>query len=1579
MPFFDEALEVEVGLTNDGDFTLGISDTDGLFTLEKEGIITIDVTSLEFIKEGNTYSVKLTGEITPLLAQLDWPSFELKGLTISSDGTVRVDGGWIELPDQKALDFHGFKVEIAKLGFGSDELEGKLFKWVGFSGGIQIIESLPLRGGVEGLKVMWAEDGEFKLKIGGVYLQFEIENVLTFDGSVYFIDEEEPEYIKEFRGGVDLNLIPVNLGVDAQFITGKQPDFNYFYISIGLDLPVGIPLGPPILGLYGLAGLYGQNMTLDYQALIDYEDVANRPDLTDASPTGKWIKQKDAMAFGAGVTVGTLPDVKFTVKAKVLFVILIPGPVLLIEGHAGMLSLGENYLMRVLAVLDPTAGTFLMNISASYQFPKESGELLDVVGAAEAYFSAADPSSWHLYLGEDKPESKRIRADILNFFTAQTYLMVDNRGLLMGAWIGYGLDKKYGILRVVLEAWMGGELGLSTMPFQAKGSVTLYGNAELSASIVSLGISVEANVTVEAPKPLYISASLQVQLKTPLGKPKAKIKLKWEKTSVPPFPLPLSPSLGIEHRKVTKNWDIPKYSLYPIDADGLYPGIEVPDPSIPKVPVVPPDVYLVLNFDKPVIDGSLVGSNPSPITTYEKVGDYEFKYELISVTLQYRDDWVENVDDGDWENYVPDDDDESGYALSGYWQAIPSTEEIVNTKLVLNASTPFEISRLLEENDIWFALLDVYSPNYPCTGDIVVEEICADFENRDTGYYYATLVQDEFIFTSPFPMVVHGYLAPWLGTQRALNNTDGYQTIECLNIKAQEPTGEINLKVIKEVIISAGIGYDSHLKFTNEFSEADIELYINQSSLDLASGIIPVFIHFPQLSFEGIPHQVLITCIVGDAPSPFLYAFDGDGNVVDQAQLNEGIKVNGAVVYKLESDTEPIRKIGMIGYRIRIIDICYPVHHTVDTTNILVTMPEDVVKADVHLSKNSQGTIYLYDRENTEIEQVAFDIPEDLPDNEVQPVILSINAEPFRSFLLLGQFDIIRVCGVTEEAQETYEYNAGLNTHLQESLEENWGKHTAQILHPNKYYRLEIKTATSRRKNSGSWEEQEFTEYMFFKTGNPPGPSASTQTEVDDADRYDLEGPLMDLGAYIDYTIPAGAAADEAQPYIYRSYDIGVVYNDSYIDQMYQMAGLPIKIRLLDNNNLPVLNAAGVELEFVNLWGDNPELSLTREETHYEDILNDSGCVTMVGVTTETNNEILASSRDLLLKPQIQYRAQVMAGDTPVYEFAFLTSRYSNFLHHIHSFQDAVWDHFNVLENPDYEIDATALEEVLTNSEEESVKFEQLMILFDLNPRSLPERVEVALLNDKNRSYGLLLESPEPLDWARTELNVFFSSRSETIEEFDSVVKIIDGGIENIAALPVASISSNNPEISISYDNQWVDILVLETTDLSGFTVEYLPTSAGEEETYQEYYSFPENSLYLAGVLVRIHNGSQPTSSDETEHINLYAAHQSGTIDAGGTFIRIKDADNEILHTRPVLSDAGLNELDSNIIRNQDGTRAFIFVKSGNDEFSELDNGIYRLDFKFKRDIGPDAPILKRFGFSDTEETFIEFSLEAVS
>ena len=1558
VPFFDEAVKVEVGLSNDGDFTIALADPDGLLTLEKEGIISIDVTSLEFIKEENTFSIKLSGKITPLLADLNWPSFELKGLTIGSDGTVKVEGGWIELPDQKALDFNGFQIEIAQLGFGSDEIDGVLYKWVGFSGGIQIVQALPLRGGVEGLKVMWDENNNFKLKIGGVYLAFEIKDVLTFDGSVFFIDEDDQ---KEFRGSVDLSLIPINLGIDAQFIAGKKTDYNYFYLAIDLDLPIGVPLGPPVLGLYGLAGLYGHNMTLDYQDLIDYEDVADRPELTDASPEGPWYDQKGGMAFGAGLTVGTLPDSKFTVKAKALFVILIPGPILLIEGHAGMLSLNDSYMMQVLAVLDPTSGTFLLNISAEYQFPKPDGELLDVSGSAEAFFSAADPSSWHLYLGENKPESKRIRADILNFFKAETYLMVENDGLLMGAWIGYGLNEKYGILKVVLEAWMSGELSLSTMPLQAKGSVTLYGNAELSASIVKLGISVEANVTAQAPKPIGISASLKVQLKTPVGKPKATIKLSWEKTGVPLFPIPLSATLGVEHRMVAQNWDIPKASSYLLNDDGLYSGIDSGTNPIPAIPVVPPDVYMVLNFDKPVTDAGLVGSNPSPVTGIEKVGDYEFKYELLNVTLEYRNSWEDqSVDDGYWYDYEAFaatlvDDDLSAYRLSGSWQALPSTEEIENTKLVLNASTPFEISRLLEENDLWYSLFDIYHPNYPCNDVPELVELCADFENRQRAYYYGVLEQDKYLFSSPYPMVVHGYEANWLGTENALMNADNYETLECLNIKAQKETGMIQLKTIKKVVFTAGIGYDSYLKLTDEYSNEDVELFISSSQLDLASGIIPAFIHFPKLSFEDIPYEVWISCIVTDNAT--FFAFDEDMNTLDTQSVNQSGVVRRI---KLSSSGERINKIGLLCSGVRIIEICYSVFHPVETMNILVTAPEDILKADLHLSKHSNGTIYVYDEENTEVQQISFDIPGDLPDNEVSPLVIETESQdPFRSFLVSGWFDIIRVCAVTEEAQQVYDHNANLDVHLQESLEENWGKHTEQILHPNKYYRLKIDTKTSRKKNNGSWEEEGFTEYMYFKTGNPPGPAAETQDEVgtEPSNRYDLEGPLADLSPYVDFTIPSGANADEAQARVYRSYDVGVAYNDSYIDQMYQMANLPLKIRLLDNNNLPVLDAEGEVLEFVNLWGDNPELSLTTEETVYADVLDDSGCVAMVSEDVETNVMAIASSRDLLMKPQTQYRAQVVAGDDMgVYEFAFLTSRFANFLHHIHSFEDAVWNHFELLNDPGYNVDTVMLEQILTNGEEEQLQFEQLMEHFDLNPRMTPERLEITLLNDSNDSYGLLMESPEPMDWQRTDLQLFYSTANEVIDIHHAKAKLIGGALA---------------------PSQWVDVLMLESTDMSNWVIEYRELTSENEEDYQPYFEFPASGVYNAGVRIRIHNGEEPmVTAGDTEHLHLYAGHSSDSLPTAGTQIRIKNSYGEVLHHHIIQSAmTAFLQKDITMIKKEDESKCFVFVNDGSQLFSSLKTGLYKLDFTYQRDIGEDHPKLKRFGFQDDEKATIKFSL----
>ncbi len=334
VPFFDAPLRVTLALTQNGELTVGLDLAAGAVTLRKPDVVAIEVSALTLERSDGDVALVLSGAITPEIggAALDWPTLGVDGLRITTGGQVSIAGTWLELPEQKTFDFHSFQVEISRIGFGNEEVDGADYRWVGFSGGIQLVEGLPLRGSVDGLKVLW-NDSDARLQVSGIALAFEVPNVLTFEGFARFENDPEPL----FAGGVAMTIHPLNgLGLDAQFATGKAAEgFRYFYLSVDVSLPFGIPLGPPVLGLYGFAGLYAQNMTLDYTDLVDYEDPADRPSMTDVA---LWQKRKGAMALGAGVTLATVPDNGFTVKVKALLAVLVPGPVVLLEGHAGLLS-----------------------------------------------------------------------------------------------------------------------------------------------------------------------------------------------------------------------------------------------------------------------------------------------------------------------------------------------------------------------------------------------------------------------------------------------------------------------------------------------------------------------------------------------------------------------------------------------------------------------------------------------------------------------------------------------------------------------------------------------------------------------------------------------------------------------------------------------------------------------------------------------------------------------------------------------------------------------------------------------------------------------------------------------------------------------------------------------------------------------------------------------------------------------------------------------------------------------------------------------------------------------------------------
>ncbi len=1583
VPFFEAPLLVNLTLTNNGDFAVAVASQDGIITLEKENVISITLDSVSFIKDGDEYAIRLSGLITPLLGEFEWPSFAVDELIIYADGRVKFAGGWIELPEQKGLNFNGFMIEISKLGIGSEDIDGDKYNWVGFSGGVQLTKGLPLKGGVEGLKLMWnTRTNEPRLQIGGVSLAFEIKKILAFDGQCFFFDEEDAgnsnNRIKGFKGSVKVTLVPLNgAGFEAQFIAGKNAEFKFFYIFIDVSLPIGVPILPPTLGLYGVSGFFAHNMTLDYPALLEYDDVAARPNMTDI---GNWLPQKDALAFGAGVTVGTLADNAFTVEAKVVLAVLLPGPVILIEGHVGILSSKGEFPLRILAVLDIPSATFLTNIGISFKNPADSGDLLNVTGSMELFIPAGDMSGWYLYIGEKEPESKRIIANVLGFFTAQSYFMVDNNGLLFGVHIGYALDKKFGPLRVLLEAWFRGELAVSWTPLQAQGSIMIIGRAELSVAGIGLSLSIEALAAVEVPKPLRIFGEVRVELNTPVGNPKANLEFKWEKEATPAFPLPLSGKLGIEHRKVSDSWNIPKASVYEIDEDGLYSGSQMQLLiAESQLSVVPVDVNLVLNFDKSVSDTNAIGGNLSQSSNIERAGAFEFKYELLDVRLECSDTWNSSPQNNTWESFEQISPE---YSMVAAWQAIPDSNGLTNTKLLVNALSSLQISRLLQDNTDWINQLSLHHPNYPCieTEEPVWQSIEFPLDLGGTELF-PLFGQDGWRFESTFPLIFGKEKNP-SGTASSTLTTDVYlQEVHCLHLPFQKKDNAQQQLTIDDVEVHASTRGGEFVRLRRESKpllnkKARTELFINKSLHQ--AGHTLAYMEFPVSSAWGPwSGTVMITLMVQIQNNTRIEAQDINGNVVASITDFSPCENHPYTFILNSSSNNPIHRIEFRGRRFRIREVCWNRCKFLNDrrlSELYITPSAAQAVTRFHFLPDSNGSIITLDAQGKRLSSQDFKATD--PDQ-----IISLEAgEAVSSFMVVGD---MKLWGITSlslaEFNRVNEHNSS-RTQFRDQLQENWGRHTAHILLPDKYYRLVVETQSSRRRvGNNDWDTQTFTEYMFFKTGEPPGTNTlTTQPSNEEAkSKYPYGGILEDLHPYIDTVIPQSRPPNEPQILHYRSYDIGVLFNDSYIEQMYHAAGYSLGIKLLDNNQQVVLNVDGEDL-FANTWGSTTSLVLTREENLYQTLWDKENCLGVNSVSPQSNQELIARSAQLDLLPQTQYKAQIWAARAhQIYEFNFKTSRYANFLHHLHDYQDVAWDHMSLLADPLFELDNTVLESILDNPEDHStqVQFEQLMQLFDLNPRPLPQQLEILCLNDRVRAYGILLETPEPLAHDRVnDISLLMAKQSLEYSVFTGSIKIINAQTRrvNIQGAVTGSPAASTETIEML---EKIEILLLKRCDLSGYRIEFGDPLI-ETESFNTVYEFVHNSEYPAGTKIIIHTASESDLEDEYTHINVVPINQWY---AANPTVRLRDSSNKLIHQRSFVPADKFEKVDTYMIHNFDGTRLFIFIKDRQQTYLPMNNHSYQIKMTYQRDLGnDDKPVLKRFGFSQSETVKIDYSLPAL-
>lgn len=761
LPFFDRRVAIDVGLTLDGSFTTRITgpvesddtfeSSTGLFTLHKEDVLKLELESIGFEVEEGELTTKLSGQVTPLFGEdqgLDWPSFAVEELEIDAEGNVHLDGGWLDLREQYSLDFQGFQMEITKLGFGKTEDGGK---WMGFSGGLKLVDGLPVGTSVEGLRIVWYEDDDgnaidTELTFNGVGVELDVPDVLHFKGAVSYDAD-----IDQFAGDIELDLISLDLEVDGTLVFGQLDGDNYMALYLATELPSGIPLWSTGLALYGMAGLFALDMEPNKLAS---EGWYENPDGSDGwykrTPTGitdlvnKWEFSQDSLALGAGITIGTVSDNGYAFSGKTLLAIVFPGPVLLIEGRANLLAEraeldGGEPNFRALGVLDNRAGNFLFGLDAQYTHD-ENGKLIDIRGGAEAFFDFHDANLWHLYLGEREPREKRIRADVFRLFEAEAYLMLDADQLATGAWVGYDKDWKFGPLRVAVEAWIEGNAVVSWKPTHFHGDLWLHGKAELSVWRFGTGLTVDAQIAADVFDPFHVLGEFSVGIKTPWPLPNFSedVLLEWgPEPTPPPLPLPLK-EIAIEHSKVTTSWPLPRGEFllpnYDGDDDGfLGDPVGADQPSeLDDLPVVPLDGRPHLTFSRSVHDDAGIGGNPHPVAPeYERIGDpaknegpVRVRYGLKAVALEKR-------VDGNWEVAAQTPEDSENPKLYGSWAPVPAMpdgggEGVAQTKLWLWSKTPFDYTRHSGRSwEEWFT--DRFT-EYPCVPIPPDQEICCDFE-----------------------------------------------------------------------------------------------------------------------------------------------------------------------------------------------------------------------------------------------------------------------------------------------------------------------------------------------------------------------------------------------------------------------------------------------------------------------------------------------------------------------------------------------------------------------------------------------------------------------------------------------------------------------------------------------------------------------------------------------------------------------------------------------------------------------------------------------------------------------------------
>jgi hypothetical protein len=1277
LPFFDSPLGVEIGISLDGGFTVALSAMqpvgtnyqNGLVTLDKEDLFRLTIESLRFLLDKGVFAIALSGEFTPHVGGLEWPTFKVKELTIDSKGNVHLDGGWLDLPDHYSLGFYGFQIEITKLGFGKTE-SGR--NWLGFSGALKLVDGLSAGASVEGLRITWS-DGTHpnpEITLNGVGVEFEVPDVLRFKGSVSYEKPQDHapansvEGQHRFVGDIKLELISLDLEIDGTLVFGSDSDaqgsFTYFAMYLGTELPAGIPLFATGLALYGMGGIFA----LQYEPgrrddeqwySIQGQDWYHRAPVGASDLPNKWVSHRPSLALGAAVTIGTVSDNGFAFSGRMLLVIVFPGPILLIEGKASLLkersnlfNLREEPLFRSLAVLDGRAGTFLFGLDAQYKYGS-GGQLIDIAGSAEAFFSLKNADAWHLYLGMPDPREQRIRAEVCSLFQANAYLTLDARQLAMGAWIGYDNTWHFGPLQVTVEAWMDGNAMISRKPVHLSGDLWFHGKAALSVFGFGVGLSIDERFAAEVFDPFHLLADFHVGIDLPWFLPSFEVTiiLEWGPKHIPPLlPMPLQ-EIAVEHFKVTTSWPLRRGTLllpvYDSDHDGMLDDADRDgQPDVPPseniqptnllqdLPVVPLDARPHLTFGRTVHDDAhVVGANPQLVTpAYERIGNPKTDRGPVRVRFGLKEVALERLDGNTWKAvarkraqradadkdlWVVEANPSDVKDLYGSWAPVPQLPSgevtpgtqppTANSKLWLWSINPFDYTRHTGHAwDEWFT--DTF-PDYPCIPDAPDRTICCDVNDLQPG----TL--------QPSPFICHDRSAFVLTAQRGFDvielddPVDGMTRALCpigqhwVDIQLGTPAKAVAVTIAPE---KRKVGLPTCLdfrvrterSFPNPLRLQHVSFRVLDSShqplpvteikdFGLGRGLDLGFTTQIQLPCPASSLQLRLSMHAGDVT---ISTFDARGSAINTINVSRNqpqpavVTIAGQGISHLE--------ITIANNETLLQEICFECEAQSVVSTTAVAYDERGQRFGPFAAQDN--TIHI---EGQEIRRV---------------VVGSQEGE---------RLCLVQMCAnIGPDPADVYAREE-MRKHLVDELARWQGE--GEILEPHSIYRIKVVTTVKAIGedllsdyvyDSNAIDDHNITEYAYFRTEGPPGlATLSTPDGHPNPTEFEKNNELSDLSLYVRQTVPPTVPARSEKPPlprpVYRAYDVGVEFNEDYVDLMYRIEHRDLGLYLYDNNHQPVRDAQGRLIVLNNRWGVSEQLILTEEEQWWITLLNRSSCASL--------------------------------------------------------------------------------------------------------------------------------------------------------------------------------------------------------------------------------------------------------------------------------------------------------------------------------------------------------------------------------